>query len=334
VGIIKRVLLGRPLPTSATTHERLSRPAAIAAFGLDALSSIAYAPQEILFVLVLAGAAGTALTLPVAAAIVLLLAIVTLSYRQTIFAYPNGGGSYVVARENLGTQFGLVAAAALMIDYLLVVAVSVTAGVQELTSAVPALYDQRVVICVGCIALMVLANLRGIRESGTLFSIPTYAFIATLGTLVIAGVARSLLGTLPHAAPPEQQAIEPLSLFLVLRAFAGGCTALTGIEAIANGVPTFRPPETRNAAATLASCRGSSATWATASSMATGSSSSDCWHAGWSWLSRAVPTLLSRCSRWASSSVSRSVRPEWRATGGADVEPAGHRSLSSTASAP
>jgi amino acid transporter len=252
MGIIKQVLLGQPLPTSATTLERLSRPAAIAAFGLDALSSIAYAPQEILFVLVLAGAAGLALTLPIAAAIILLLAIVTLSYRQTIFAYPNGGGSYIVARENLGTGSGLVAAAALMIDYLLVVAVSVTAGVQELTSAFPVLYDQRVIICVACIALMVLANLRGTRESGTLFSIPTYAFIATLTVLVVVGIGRYLLGTLPPAQPPPQ-AVEPLTLFLVLRAFAGGCTALTGIEAIANGVPTFRPPETRNAAGTLAS---------------------------------------------------------------------------------
>jgi amino acid transporter len=190
MGIIKQVLLGRPLPTSATTLERLSRPAAIAAFGLDALSSIAYAPQEILFVLVLAGAAGMALTLPIAAAIILLLAIVTASYRQTIFAYPGGGGSYIVARANLGTGFGLVAAAALMIDYLLVVAVSVTAGVQELTSAFPALHDLRVIICVASIALMVLANLRGIRESGTLFSIPTYAFIATLTVLVVVGIGR------------------------------------------------------------------------------------------------------------------------------------------------
>jgi amino acid transporter len=251
VGIAKQLLLGRPLPTEASKHERLSRPAAIAAFGLDALSSIAYAPQEILFVLVLAGVAGMRLTLPVAAAIVLLLAIVTISYRQTIFAYPNGGGSYIVARENLGTRFGLVAAAALMIDYLLVVAVSVTAGVQELSSAFPILYDHRVVICVACIALMVIANLRGLRESGTLFAVPTYAFIATLGLLVAIGIGRWLFGALPSAGLPPPEAVEPLGLFLVLRAFAGGCTALTGIEAIANGVPTFRPPEARNAAATL-----------------------------------------------------------------------------------
>ena len=175
-----------------------------------------------------------------------------MSYRQTIFAYPGGGGSYIVARENLGIRFGLVAAAALMIDYLLVVAVSVTAGVQELTSAFPVLYDQRVLICVVCIALMVLANLRGMRESGTLFAIPTYAFIATLSILVVVGIGRAVVGTLPAPLPPPQ-AVEPLSLFLVLRAFAGGCTALTGIEAIANGVPIFRPPEARNAAATLAS---------------------------------------------------------------------------------
>src|SRR5262245_52941046 len=176
------------------------------------------------------------LTLPVAAAIVLLLAIVTLSYRQTIFAYPNGGGSYIVARDNLGTRFGLVAAAALMIDYLLVVAVSVTAGVQELTSAFPVLYDSRVVLSLAFIALMVLANLRGIRESGTRFAIPTYAFIGTLGLLVLGGVAQWVIGTLPNAITAAPPATEPETPFLVLRAFAGGCTALTGIEAIANGV--------------------------------------------------------------------------------------------------
>src|SRR5262245_40082254 len=144
--MVKRVLLGRPLPTEASKHERLSRPAALAAFGLDALSSVGYAPQEILFVLVLAGVAGMRLALPVALAIVLLLAIVTISYRQTIYAYPNGGGSYIVARENLGTSFGLVAAAALMIDYLLVVAVSVAAGVQEVVSALSTLSYQLVII--------------------------------------------------------------------------------------------------------------------------------------------------------------------------------------------
>jgi amino acid transporter len=261
VSSVKRFLLGQPLPTAASSHERLSRPAAIAAFGLDALSSIAYAPQEILFVLVLAGAAGMRLTLPIAVAIVALLVIVTLSYRQTIFAYPNGGGSYVVARENLGTGAGLVAAAALMIDYLLVVAVSVTAGIQELASAFPALYDHRALAAVACIALMVLANLRGVREAGGLFTLPTYAFIVTLGLLVAAGVVRWLTGTLPHDVGLAHDAhlpsvAEPLTLVLVLRAFAGGCTALTGIEAIANGVPTFQPPETRNAAATLLALAG------------------------------------------------------------------------------
>jgi amino acid transporter len=255
--MVKRLLLGSPLPTAASPHERLSRPAAIAAFGLDALSSIAYAPQEILFVLVLAGAMGMRLTVPVAVAIVLLLVIVTVSYRQTIFAYPGGGGSYVVARENLGTPFGLIAAAALMIDYLLVVAVSVTAGIGELASAFPPLQEYRIQACLACIALMMLANLRGVRESGTVFAVPTYAFVATLGLLIAAGMVRWLGGTLPgdigaaHAAHPLPAVLEPVSLVLVLRAFAGGCTALTGIEAISNGVPAFRPPETRNAAATL-----------------------------------------------------------------------------------
>jgi len=251
VSKVRQALLGRPLPTEATAQERLSRSAAIAAFGLDALSSIAYAPQEILFVLVLAGAVGMALTLPITAAIVLLLAILTLSYRQTIFAYPNGGGSYIVARENLGTRFGLIAAASLMIDYLLVVAVSVTAGVQELVSAFPGLNEYRVIASVVCIFLMVYANLRGIREAGMIFAIPTYAFIATLGLLVAAGAVRWALGNLPQNVGGSPSGIEPLTIFVALRAFSGGCTALTGIEAIANGVPTFRPPETRNAAATL-----------------------------------------------------------------------------------
>jgi amino acid transporter len=254
LGDLKRVLVGAPLVTSATAHERLSRPAALAAFGLDALSSVAYAPQEILFVLVLAGAAGMELVLPVALAIVVLMAMVAASYRQTIYAYPSGGGSYIVARENLGTRWGLVAGAALTVDYLLVVAVSVSAGVAELASAFPMLLPYRVPLGVGLIAFMVLVNLRGVREAGAAWSVPTYVFILSLGGLVLLGLGQwffDLGGGLTVRAEPVPAPVEPISIGLLLRAFAGGCTAMTGIEAIANGVPMFRPPESRNAAATL-----------------------------------------------------------------------------------
>jgi amino acid transporter len=249
---LRDVLIGPPLPSSAAAHERLTRPGALGAFGLDALSSVAYGPDEILYVLLLAGAVGAQLDLPVAAAIALLLAIVTFSYRQTIYAYPRGGGSYTVARENLGLLAGLTAAAALMVDYLMTVAVSVTAGVEAVVAFVPALYPHRVVADVVCIALLMVVNIRGVREAGAFFVLPTYLFIGSLGLLVAWGLARLAFGGgLPHVAAAPPPPVEPLTLFLVLRAFAGGCTAMTGIEAIANGVPAFRPPESRNAAGTL-----------------------------------------------------------------------------------
>ncbi|HEY4025656.1 MAG TPA: APC family permease [Candidatus Dormibacteraeota bacterium] len=251
IGRLREVLIGPPLPSSAAGHERLTRPRALGAFGLDALSSVAYGPDEILYVLLLAGAAGAQLDLPVAAAIALLLGIVTISYRQTIFAYPRGGGSYTVARENLGTLAGLTAAAALMVDYLTTVAVSVTAGVEAVTAFVPALFPYRVALGVGCIVLLMLVNIRGVREAGAFFVLPTYVFVGSLGLLVTWGLMRLALGgSPPHVASPPP-AVEPLSLLLVLRAFAGGCTAMTGIEAIANGVPAFQKPESRNAAGTL-----------------------------------------------------------------------------------
>jgi amino acid transporter len=251
VRAVLRVLLGRPLSTSESSGERLTRPRALGAFGLDALSSVAYGPDEILYVLLLAGTAGLALDLPVAMAIAVLLLIVTTSYRQTIFAYPRGGGSYTVARENLGTYAGLTAAAALMVDYVTTVAVSVTAGVQAITAFVPAVFPHRVALDVACIVVLVIINLRGVREAGAAFVVPTYVFIGSLGLLLIWGVLRAFaFGDLPHPAKPPA-AVEGLSLFLVLRAFAGGCTAMTGIEALANGVPAFKKPESRNAAATL-----------------------------------------------------------------------------------
>jgi len=248
---VQRVLLGRPLPTAEAEHERLSRPGALGAFGLDALSSVAYGPDEILYVLILAGAAGTRLDLPIALAITALLAIVVTSYRQTIFAYPKGGGSYTVARENLGTGAGLLAAAALMVDYLTTVAVSVTAGVEALVALVPALDPHRVALDVACVVALMLVNLRGVREAGALFVLPTYVFVGSLAVLLGWGLLRFATGNLHplHAVPTH--ATESVSLFLVLRAFAGGCTAMTGVEAIANGVPVFKEPAPRNAAGTL-----------------------------------------------------------------------------------
>ncbi|HKF76698.1 MAG TPA: APC family permease, partial [Candidatus Dormibacteraeota bacterium] len=251
VSEIQRLLFGRPIASSAAGEERLTRSRALGAFGLDALSSVAYGPDEILYVLLLAGSAGLALNVPVALAIALLLLIVATSYRQTIFAYPRGGGSYTVARENLGTVAGLTAAAALMVDYLTTVAVSVTAGIQAITAFAPALFPYRVGLDVAVICLLVLINLRGVREAGNAFVLPTYIFIGSLGVLLAWGFLRIIvLGSPPHVASPPP-AVEGLSVFLVLRAFSGGCTAMTGIEALANGVPAFERPESRNAASTL-----------------------------------------------------------------------------------
>ena len=249
--MISRLLLGPPLPTSAAEGERLNRTRAIGAFGLDALSSVAYGPDEILYVLILAGAVGTRLDLPIALAITALLAIVAISYRQTIFAYPRGGGSYTVARENLGTGPGLVAAGALMVDYLTTIAVSVTAGVQAIVAFVPAFEQHRVIASVAAIVLLMLINLRGVREAGAAFVLPTYVFIGSLALLVAIGLFRVATGDMPPAANPLPAATEGLTLFLILRAFAGGCTAMTGVEAIANGVPAFEKPEPKNAASTL-----------------------------------------------------------------------------------
>ena len=221
------------------------------AFGLDALSSVAYGPDQILYVLILAGSAGVALDMPIAFAIAGLLAIVAFSYRQTIYAYPNGGGSYTVARENLGTRAGLVAAAALMVDYLTTVAVSVTAGVAAIVAFAPGLNAHRVAIDVALIVLIILVNLRGVREAGAAFVIPTYLFIGSLGALLVVGALHLLISGTPPPARHLPEASEGVTIFLVLRAFAGGCTAMTGIEAIANGVPAFRRPPSRNAAGTL-----------------------------------------------------------------------------------
>jgi len=247
---LKRVVIGEPLATAAAGHERLTKVKALAVLSSDALSSVAYATEEILKVLLLAGSLALWASLPIAAVIVALLAVVGFSYRQTIKAYPKGGGSYIVAKDNLGTLPGLTAGASLLVSYVLTVAVSVAAGVLALTSAYPVLDDWKVVIGVGLIALITLINLRGIRESGTIFMLPTYAFLVCMVGLLVVGLARFGLS---EPLPPQEYvpATEALTLFLALRAFASGGAALTGVEAISDGVPAFRPPEWVNAQKTL-----------------------------------------------------------------------------------
>ncbi|MBC8123607.1 MAG: APC family permease [Gemmatimonadaceae bacterium] len=250
---LKRVLVGEPIPTSQAQEECLDKPTALAVLSSDALSSVAYATQEILLILVTVGTAARWLSLPIAVAIAALLFIVIISYRQTILAYPKGGGAYIVAKDNLGEYPALVAGAALLTDYVLTVSVSVAAGVEALSSAFPQLLVYEVPIGVLIIALVTWANLRGIKESGRLFSVPTFIFIASILLLLIVGFAKAAF----VGVPPGEAFIHPttgtetLSAFLILRAFASGCTALTGIEAISDGVMIFRSPEARNARTTL-----------------------------------------------------------------------------------
>ena len=253
---LRTLLVGQPIASSRQIHERLSKIKAMAVLSSDPLSSVAYATEQTLAVLLLAGAGAISFSLPVGAAIVVLLLIVGLSYRQTIKAYPNGGGSYIVAKDNLGPLPGLTAAAALTTDYILTVSVSISAGVQAVTSAFPELTGAVVPIGLAIIGLMVLVNLRGVREAGTIFAAPTYLFIvAVVGLigfggwhLVIQGAHTDFARTTNYQAAVG---LEGISLFLILKAFSSGCTALTGVEAISNGVPIFKPPEWRNARTTL-----------------------------------------------------------------------------------
>ena len=251
---LRRWLIGPPLPTERMRHERLGKAQALAVLSSDALSSTAYATEEILLVLTLAGTGAVRLSLPIAAAIATLLFIVASSYYQTVHAYPQGGGAYLVTKDNLGRLPSLVAGAALLIDYVLTVAVSISAGVAAITSAFPVLYPERVTIALLMVAFITIVNLRGVRETGRVFMVPTYFFISVMYLLIAAGLYRIVTGTVPaHAVQVEatSTAVQQLSLFLILRAFASGCTALTGIEAIADGVPIFKPPEADNAGKTL-----------------------------------------------------------------------------------
>ena len=252
--VTKRWLVGSPIPSSQELHERLTKVKALSVFASDNISSSAYATEEIMRVLVLAGA--LSLTMPITLVIVGVLAIVVLSYLQTLRSYPTGGGSYIVARRNLGAMPGLVAAGALLTDYVLTVAVSVAAGVAALTSIFPELFALRVSVALACVALLCLGNLRGIRESGTIFAGPTYIYLGAIFGLLGYGMWLALTGALPHYAPPAEwlstgAAAEPLTLLLVLRAFSSGSVALTGVEAVSNGVPAFKPPEARNAQVVL-----------------------------------------------------------------------------------
>jgi amino acid transporter len=249
---LKRVLVGRPIASHKAEHQLLPKLLALPVFSSDPLSSNAYATEEMMLVLVTAGAGALVYRIPIAIAIATVLIIVVVSYRQTVRAYPSGGGSYIVAHENLGTLPGLVAAAALLVDYVLTVSVSVVAGFLAITSAVPALAQHRVVLSIGLVALLTLANLRGVKEAGTLFAIPTYGFVAMIYVLLATGFIRCLTGC-PQAATADLplEAVAPVSLFLVLRAFSSGATALTGVEAVSNGVQAFRRPQAKNAAATL-----------------------------------------------------------------------------------
>jgi amino acid transporter len=255
---IKRLVIGKPFPTRAEVHERLDNFRGLAIFASDPISSNAYATEAIMHVLIAMGTVGLVYTLPIAIAIALLVALVIFSYTQTITHYPFGGGAYNVSKDNLGTLPSLFAASALLIDYILTVSVSVSAGVRALTSAFPEFFDERVFIALGVIAFITLMNLRGIRESGSLFALPTYLFIAGVLVVVIIGLVRTfgLFGAppivyTPTITPAEETLTGFAFAWLILRAFSSGCTALTGIEAISDGVQAFKKPEAENAVKTM-----------------------------------------------------------------------------------
>jgi amino acid transporter len=248
---LKRWLVGDPLKSVQAAQERLSKALALAVFSSNAISSVAYATEEILLVLVLAGTAAIAWSIPVSLAILSLIVILTISYRQIIYAYPEGGGAYIVARTNLGERPALIAAGALIIDYVLTVAVSVAAGISALTSAVPSLFEHREALALAATVFIIIMNLRGLRESGKFFAIPVYFAIGTLGVMVVIGAIHALFGQGVSVSPDHQMAVEELTLFLILRSFAAGCSAVTGMEVISNGVKTFRRPESENASTTM-----------------------------------------------------------------------------------
>ena len=250
---LKRFLLGKPIPSHLAHHERLSRVTGLAVLSSDALSSVAYATDFIVATLVVAGTAALGYAIPISLVITALLAVVAFSYRQTIHAYPTGGGAYRVAKENISPMAGLIAAASLLVDYTLTVSVSISAGVLAITSAFPSLDPYRVELCLFFLAMLTVGNLRGLKESGQIFAIPTYFFVVCILTLIAAGLYRYFTGDLVSIEhdPSALGEKKALTTFLLLTAFANGCTAMTGVEAVSDGVPAFRPPEAKNAAATL-----------------------------------------------------------------------------------
>ncbi|MEI7617716.1 MAG: APC family permease [Actinomycetota bacterium] len=255
---LKRLLIGKPLASADEQHQRLSKKIALPVFSSDAISSTAYATEEILHVFIVAGvgAAAYAKLVPISIMVVVLLTVVVVSYRQTIFAYPSGGGSYVVSRENLGEIPSLVAGSSLLTDYILTVAVSVAGGVAAIVAAFPSLVQYRVELCVGFIVIMTIANLRGLKESGALFAPPTYIYVVSLVALIVVGLYRVFvqhLGPIQHtgAAAEELGQLGNISLLLFLKGFASGAVALSGVEAVSNGVPAFKKPESKNASTTL-----------------------------------------------------------------------------------
>jgi amino acid transporter len=259
--ILKRLLVGRPLASADESHQRILKVFALAIFASDAISSTAYATEEILHVLVpIAAEEALEYLIPISIVVMVLMAIVVASYRQVIYAYPTGGGSYQVSQDNLGEKPALVAGASLMVDYTLTVAVSISAGTAAITSAFPELRDYRVGLCLGFILILMVANLRGLKESARVFAIPTYVYVVTLAGLIVYGLYRSFSGDLQALPPVEERydeftnggaLVTGVTVYALMRAFSSGAVALTGVEAISNGVPAFRKPESRNAATTL-----------------------------------------------------------------------------------
>ncbi|MNO17544.1 hypothetical protein D3C76_72420 [compost metagenome] len=251
VNKIKRVLIGRPMKSAEIEGEKLSKLKALAVLSSDALSSVAYGTEQILIVLMAAGFSAVWYSIPISFAVLGLLLILILSYRQTIYSYPAGGGAYIVAMDNLGRSTGLLAGGSLLVDYVLTVAVSSSAGTDAITSAFPALHDQRVLIALLMITLLTLMNLRGVTESASVLAVPVYLFVASIFVLILSGLFKYLTGGI-HASVPEMgTAVSDISLFLLLKAFSSGCSALTGVEAVSNAIPNFKQPAERNAAATL-----------------------------------------------------------------------------------
>ncbi len=251
IATLKRFLIGRPLKSEGLAEEKLSKFKALAILSSDAVSSVAYGTEQILLVLMTVGYTALRYSIPISIAVLGLLTILILSYRQTIFAYPTGGGAYIVAKENLGVRVGLLAGGSLLVDYILTVAVSISAGTDAITSAFPQLHDHRVLIAIGMIAFLTIMNLRGLTESASILAYPVYLFIILIFVLIASGLYKYAAGGAPITPTTHHMEISGISLFILLRAFSSGCSALTGVEAVSNAIPNFKAPAEKNAAMTL-----------------------------------------------------------------------------------